>query len=247
MRLQLAFRITKKEMPKDYRKYFLSYIKHAIMVADEELYQQIYEKTTVMKPFTFAIYMEQPKFTKEKIIVATDRITMNISFYDMAFGIRYYNGFVQQLHQNFKIAEENTLVLERIHMVKEETAGREICLRTLSPIILREHKGKNKDDRYLLYEEESFLQGLKENIETGMTRITNIEEEKIHRDVEALQVEIGKMKKVVIPHFSNKIGSYIDGNIGAIAFRGEPYILDYLYKAGVGSRRSQGFGMMDIV
>lgn len=36
-------------------------------------------------------------------------------------------------------------------------------------------------------------------------------------------------------------------NIAKLEIKAKPYILDYIYKAGIGSKRGCGFGMVDIV
>ena len=59
------------------------------------------------------------------------------------------------------------------------------------------------------------------------------------------QIEITPIKpfKTVVNTFGNKI----TGNVGIYQLTGDVHILNLLYQLGIGSRRSQGFGMYEIV
>lgn len=62
-------------------------------------------------------------------------------------------------------------------------------------------------------------------------------------DMEELKFEVLANKEVKVKHY----GIEVLGNICHIKIMGKPYILDYLYKAGIGSQRNSGFGMVDLV
>jgi len=51
------------------------------------------------------------------------------------------------------------------------------------------------------------------------------------------------IRKVKVKNY----GIEVHSNIGKIRIKAQPYILDYLYKAGIGGKRGSGFGMVDIV
>ena len=50
-------------------------------------------------------------------------------------------------------------------------------------------------------------------------------------------------KKTVVKHYNQ----FIESSIGSFILEGNPAVLDYLYKACVGSRRSSGFGLFEVI
>ena len=58
-----------------------------------------------------------------------------------------------------------------------------------------------------------------------------------------MRAEILSNKEVKVKHYDIEVL----GNICYVKIMGKPYILDYLYKAGIGSQRNSGFGMVDLV
>ena len=62
-------------------------------------------------------------------------------------------------------------------------------------------------------------------------------------DINEVEFEVLANKEVKVKHY----GIEVLANICKLKFKAKPYILDYLYKAGIGSQRSTGFGMIDLV
>ena len=50
-------------------------------------------------------------------------------------------------------------------------------------------------------------------------------------------------KKTVLRNF----GHYMTGNLGIYTLTGHPLLLNLLYQSGIGARRSEGFGLFEIV
>ena len=70
-------------------------------------------------------------------------------------------------------------------------------------------------------------------------KITNIPAE----IVDSLQVTPIKAKKVIIKFYEKQI----ECSTGIFILEGDIELLNYLYKAGMGSKHSAGFGMFQIV
>ena len=62
-------------------------------------------------------------------------------------------------------------------------------------------------------------------------------------DFKDLKITILKNKIVKVKNYNIVIPS----NISILEIQSKPYILDYLYKSGIGSKNAQGFGMVDII
>ena len=111
--------------------------------------------------------------------------------------------------------------------------------KTLSPIVVRDHeKETNKDWFYDLSEpkgQEIFLRNLKYQLEE------EIPESKYFLD--ELELEVLKNKKTVAKNY----GINVQCNLCVIKIIAKSFILEHLYKSGVGSYKSQGFGLLDII
>ena len=51
-----------------------------------------------------------------------------------------------------------------------------------------------------------------------------------------------KALKAVVQYY----GQYIEATLGTFEMEGDPVLLDYFYKQGLGSKRSCGYGMIAI-
>lgn len=252
MRLKLVFEVSQKEFPKDYRRFFMSFIKQSLNEVDPEFFEKNYGVgKKVSKPFTFAIYFVRPKFEKDTIQLEENRVTMNISFGSYEYGIRFYNGFVQQLQNKFSLNDHSYMSLKSITLSQEKKISEKIVrIKTLSPIIVRHHEqSDNKKDRYIKYSDEEFVEQLKITILSNVQKCGYLEayEGEIKEKVNELEIKPLRMKSVPVYHFADRLGIYLEGNIGELLLEGDSNLIEQIYKIGIGSRRSQGFGMIEVV
>ena len=112
----------------------------------------------------------------------------------------------------------------------------EIIIKFMSPLVVRSHS-KDKD-YYYSYNDEQFKDVLKINIKQQL-RITNISEELVDK----LEINAIKPKKVIVKFYEKKI----ETSTGIFKISGDKELLKYLYDAGIGSKRSSGFGMFQII
>lgn len=241
MRFSLEILLKDDRIVKDKNRIFISMIKHSLESYDEDYYRSLYEKeANKIKSFTFSIYMGNCIFEREEILIPDKKVILNFSTGSMEDSLYFYNSFLGQKKKPYEI-KGNTMTINKINLVKEKLiVDDEIIFKTLSPIVAREHKGDNHETWYYSLNEEKgrdvFIENLKNQLldEFG-------EERKL--DIAELEFEVLNNKEVKIKHYGIEILS----NICRIKVKAKPYILEYLYKSGCGSRRSQGFGMLDIV
>lgn len=240
MRFNVELLLENEIIPKDKNRIILSLMKHNFNSYDKdyfiELYKQIPNKK---KTFTFALYMGNCKFLREEIVIPEKKIILNFSTYDMKDGIMFYNSFLKNKGLEYPI-KDNFLKINRINLNKEKTiTENEVIYKTLSPISVREHFGDNKKTWYHslkdLKGQEVFINNLKYQLkdEFGEGRILDIEE---------IEFEVLGNKEVKVKNYGIEVLS----NICRLKIKAKPYILDYFYKAGIGSQRSTGFGMVDL-
>ena len=241
MRFALEFEFVNADIPLDYRRKFLSFFKKAFENYDKEVFEQLFGEGRIStKPYTFSVYLGQVKFERDYISFKEHKkAVLNFSTSDAAYGILFYNSMLK-MHNVLYPVEKNSMTLRRISLVKEHViAGSRIVVRTLSPVIAREHKKERKIDNYFIASEEGFEKVLKENIEQGSKEFFDFD---IHEDLMELKVIPVEVRDTKILHYGHKFF----GSIGRFVLEGKPYLLDYLVKAGMGARRSQGFGMIEV-
>ncbi len=241
MRFNVELLLDNEVIPKDKNRIIISLLKHNFSSYSKDYYSELYEDIpNNMKSFTFALYMGSCRFLREEIVIPEKKIILNFSTNDARDGINFYNAFLINKGLEYPI-KNNTIKVNKINLNREKTITGDLAIyKTLSPISVREHFGDNKKTWYHslnnLKGQEVFIENLKYQLkdEFGEERILDIEE---------VQIDVLANKDVKVKHY----GIEVLGNICRIKIKAKPYILDYLYKAGIGSQRSAGFGMVDLV
>lgn len=241
MRFKVELILEDKAIPKDKNRIFLSLIKHNYMSYDKDYYEDLYEvNTNKIKSFTFSLYMPNCVFIRDEIIIPEKKIIMNFSTSNMKDGIMFYNSFLQNKNKSYSI-KNNSLKINKIYLNNEKTImDNQVEFMTMSPISVREHKGDNKKTWYHSLNNEKGKEILLNNLnhqllnEFGESRILDFKE---------IEIEILRNKEVKVKNYDIEVLA----NICKLKVKAKPYILDYLYKAGIGSQRSSGFGMVDLV
>lgn len=233
----MIFQLERPELNIEYRRAFLSLLKKSFQQASETVYQKLYETGTMMKPFTFGIYLEKPEFMGNVVRLQSKEITLNFSTSETSLGIYFYNSLVKNRFVPFPLADGNSLSRPRFRMVKEQRiTSSEIVFKTLTPFLVRHHdRGSGKDD-YLTKEHPNFVSQL----EWSIGRLT----ETLLGQKETVTVDPVKLGEgIPIMHYGHRV----NGNKGILKLTGNPKALDFIYKVGCGSRRSEGFGLLEVV
>ncbi len=241
MRFNVEISINQENIPKDKNRIIISFLKHNYENLDEKYYKSLYEKEkNKIKSFTFSLYMSNCKFTREEIIIPDKKIILNFASNDMKDGLYFYNSILENKGKAYGI-KGISLTVDRINLVKEKIiVNNQAIYTSMSPVVVREHKADNKKTWYYSLNDEKGRQIFIENIKYQLLNEFG-EERKF--DIAEIEFEILNNKEVKVKHYGIEVLS----NICRLKIKGKPYILDYLYKSGIGSRRSQGFGMLDLV
>ncbi len=246
MRFSIIFGVNVKFIPVNYQRLILSLLKKSFQLADKNLYNCLYlERKNRIKPFTFSVYFPDAKFENEKIILNKNEFILNFSTFDIPTGLNFYNGLLKYVKQGFFYKTEEfklnlkAILLKREYQIKEN----KIRFKTLSPVVVRKHDREKNRDEYLTLENST-----KEEFEKVLnSNMANVFKEFLGREYR-LNIEPVELKKVAvkISEEGEKRG-YIPANIGQFYLEGEKVALDFVYKAGLGARRSFGFGMLEVV
>lgn len=237
MRFKLYFKLEKEEIPIQYRKTIISYFKHSLEEYNQKYYQKYYNgKDPIIKHYAFSAYYKQQKIEKDKIILEDQRLEINITTSDYETGIILYNSFNKQKHKKYSL-NNNSMTLENITMANEkEITTEKISVKFQAPLCVRLRE--NSKDYYYSYENEKFEETLKINIKEQL-KITNMPTE----IVDTFTIKPIKAKKVLIKFYEK----CIECSTGTFELSGNKELLKYLYKSGIGSKHSAGFGMFQII
>ena len=237
MRLKLIFELENEHFPIQYRKNIISFIKLSLSQYNEEYYKRLYnQRDNIMKPYTFAVFLKGAKFQKEEILVESRKVELNIAIADYEIAVILYNSLNHQKGKKFSI-DKNSMTLKNISMLLEKQIDTDsITIKFMSPLIARNRQ--ERKDYYYSFEHKEFLDTLKINIKEQL-KITNIPIEW----VDDLKIETIQGKKVITKFYEKQI----EGTLGIFRISGNKELLKNLYQAGMGSKRSSGFGMFQIV
>lgn len=237
MRFKLYLSLENEEVPIQYRRSILSFFKLCLSQYDEEYYKRFYNaKDNIVKPYTFSTYFKKLKLQDEKLIVQDKKFEINVSIQDIESAIILYNAFNNQRYKSFSIYK-NSWTLQNIEMVNEKKiTSDEIIIKFQSPLCVRLRE--NNKDYYFSFANEKFKKILKINIQEQL-KITNFPKE----IVDNFSITPIEAKKVIVKFYEKNM----ECSNGVFKISGDRELLGYLYKAGIGSRRSAGFGMFQIM
>lgn len=241
MRCSLEFEIKYNRLNSDYRKYFISWIKKMLTICNEGRYFKKYYKDTIQKPYTFTVVFYKPKFSKDYVIFEDNRVKMYFSVADEnRAGLILCNGFLKMKGVTFKLPENNEMKLVSVRKLNEKLIMSDRALFKTSPgssIVVRDHNRESNRDKYFTVEDENYINELEKNIKIQCEKAGYTLE-----DIEKIKVNEVNGRKIV----SKNYGVYIDSVSGVFDISATPEILQYLYTVGLGSKRSAGYGTVDL-
>lgn len=239
MKFLLEFELNKNQIPINYHRLFIHFLKSCVNSANDGKYYDKYYDGTSTKNFTFAVFMDKPTFESDKILLNSNRIKLLFSTSDKMTGFIFYSSFLEKKYKKYPMAEENFMILKNVTKLNEENITSEkMLVKMNSPLVIRKHEKDKNKDFYYSYEQEEFEKIAKEVINH------QLEKEGFSKEYrETFSVIPVKCRKVIVKHYSCKI----EATLGNLLLEGNPAVLKYLLQAGMGSRKSEGFGMMELL
>lgn len=248
-------------IPTDYRKYISSMIKEAFKLSGEDGETFLNENfnSNKMKPYTFSVYFPIKEISQEKFVLQDDNFLFNFSSSDYEFLMRIYNGLLK-IKNGFKLFDDEITVERFILQIKPDyTFQDKILFKTLSPFLVRDLKdgdyyllpeGLLKDKKFKYAKEckkEEFVEALKKSI-------INLAQEYLKEKFEEkkeiiINILWESLKLSPAAHSSNKSNFSITlpGIRGCLEINAQSELLKLIYDTGIGARRSEGFGMLEVV
>lgn len=235
---KLCFKLENNIIPKDLDRLLVSFLKASAQNYSLDFFESIYDKSkSIVKPFTFSTYLPGAKFLNDKILLDESYFNMFFSSADLSHSIHFFNAFRLMKSKKYPM-NSNSMKLASVGIQqKRAITDSEVVIKMQSPLIVRRHNSDNNTDIYYTLYQEEFGEALKENV--------NYLAEKLSWQVSTENFSITpiKGKKVVKNIFSRPV----DGNIGIYKLTGTPELLNLLYMAGIGVRRSSGNGNFTVI
>lgn len=241
MRVRIS--ISASKLPVSYGFLFLSLIKEALQSEDPEYYSRLFfydqrRSNKVTKNFCFAIRLPSFQLTDNEFIFTDDRnASLILSSPDVELVLKLYNGFLKTRSFSY---QNYALRITRISLLREKVIGSSsVIFQTMSPICIKDQEGFYLDfdapnfERELNYIADLIIRnfagsGLKDTLNFKPLHMT---------------------KRVVKLHdkFLNGKTFYVNANFGRFQLTGHPRDLNLLYQLGLSFRRSEGFGLLELV
>ena len=240
MRFKIQLELKNEQLPFEYRQSVISLFKHSLTVYESGKHFDTYYEIGKNKKFSFAVKIPSSMFTKEMILVPNRKIDITISTGDIGTGIVFFNALLMQKNKSYPLAYENTMTVKNILIEKEfAITTNTIHVLFLSPLCIREHSREGNKDIYYSYEKDGFNETLSKvlglQIANSNTLPTSI--------LEGFSMMPVQCKKTVVRHHSQ----FLEVTIGLFSLTGNIALLNYFYTNGIGSRKSSGFGLIDIM
>ena len=234
----LEFHLEKPQMPLEFDRLMVSFLKGASRNYSEDMFERLYDKSkSVIKTYTYSMYLPGARFMKETVELSENRFRMFFSDADMGQMVHWFNAFNLFRFKTYPMNNNSMKLVSIRTQNRKEIEDSEIVVRMQSPLIARRHNAEDNMDTYYTYDNTEFSDVLRENAQTFLDKLN------INISTEGFQVIPIKGRKVV----TNCIGRKVDGNIGIYKICGCPELLNVMYQAGSGVRRSEGHGKWEII
>ena len=236
MRIEINCKLENKEIALDYNRKILSLFKKALENYKLEIKDYFYGDPKE-KDMTFSCYLPIEKIEENKIFLKENKFKITLSLEKTIEAIHFYNALIIGKNLKFDFGNNKAEILDVKSLKEKEINSEIIMFKTLSPILVREKpKDSNKSWYYVLNEEKA-MEVLKKNL------IHTLKNKFLIKDIEDLEIIPIDIKKVIITYYNFKLPA----TKGIIVIKGKKEILNYFYKAGFASRKSSGFGMLEII
>lgn len=244
----------KLNIPTNYRLSFSSLIKEAINPnqSGTEIYEKYYvREARKVKPFTFSVSFLSDETQKEKgfIHLAAPLTKLHFSASDPVFLIYVYNGLVQ-LKKDYPLFSGLNARIGRFNLEQQKKFPCcEASFKTCSPIIIRDTNESGRSKGYITPDSPLFEEKLYHSVKS-MSKVLLDDAPELRRD--DFSVEFVKFKTVRISHYTKKGAprnghrELIEATAGTLKIKAPAPVLQLIYDAGIGAKRSQGFGMLEV-
>lgn len=238
IQLVLEFQLEKPELPVEYERTIVSFLKAASNNYSQEMFERLYDKSkSIIKTFTYSVYLPGVVFGKDVIKLKETRFKIFFTDADMGQTIEWFNSFQLMRMKKYPLNNNSMKLISVKSQNRKEIVDNELVIKMQSPLIVRQHNADTNKDEYYTYDSVEFADKVRDNVSIFLQKVN------LDISVEDFSLLPVKGKKVVVNCFGRKI----DANIGIYKITGNQELLNILYQSGIGSRRSEGHGKWEVL
>lgn len=237
MRIGIECMLEKNEISTSYNRKILSFFKKALESYNTEIKKIFYDEP-MQKDMSFSCYFLIENIENGKIKLKENNFKIFITFVSILDGIHFYNAFVgaKKNKLKFSMGDSNSFTIKNINKLQEkEINGTGAAFKLLSPLVIREKRAGQKDWYHFL--DEKGIEVLRNNL------CYNLKNRFSKEVLDSLEIIPLDVKGTVVNFYEIKFNA----TKGVIALKGANELLNYFYKAGLGSRKSSGYGMLELI
>ncbi len=182
-------------------------------------------------PLCIAIRFDKKPQIKDNMLNIGNYLRLYVTSPDNLLASNIYNGMLDIKNFtvfNLAITKPKFVYLNEYRFYQKQVK----MFYTLAPIVIRNHKDKSK---YITPTDKEFSASFTNTLEEQWNMYHN-------SDMGNVSFRIIKYNKVAMTHY----GGLVLGFTGLITLEAEPTVLEFFYKSGIGYRRSNGFGFIEV-
>lgn len=229
------------KLPKNYRKHLMSLIKEALNPKGNstEFYERYFgaPKKNLQKPFTFSFHFSKPEKTVDEFfIVPPNPMEFVFSTNDYALLAAVYNGILK-LRPDYPLFPFPLKFGGYFLLPPHEFSDSALRYKTVSPLIVRNFG----QDQNLGFSKDSdlFQSALKQSLQSQCRTFGLGEVD--------FELKIEDAEEVIVPFSKNGKSFSLLANNAVLELSAPRGVHELVYGIGLGGRRSQGFGFLEIL
>ncbi|WP_410208485.1 CRISPR-associated endoribonuclease Cas6 [Fusobacterium sp.] len=237
MRLSIECVLDKKEITISYNRKILSFFKKSLENYNKDIKESFYGEDKE-KDMSFSCFFLIEKIEKNILKLKLEKFKIFLTFNSLVEGIHYYNAFIKAQKESMKffVEDGNSFTVENIVKLNEKNIEKNVAIfKTMSPVVIRE-KRDNMSDWYHFLDKKG-VEVLKKNLSFNLRDRFS---EAMLNEIEIIPIDI---KKTVVKFYEIQFTA----TRGIFGIRGNKELLNYFYKSGIASRKSSGFGMLELI
>lgn len=240
MRFILNFELDTVIIPVEIRKTIISFFKKSLTEAHNSKYYPEFFTGTQIKDYSFSIIFPLDKYLGEEIYLKKPEMKVIVSCSEKNnIGFLLVNVFLSQRNKNFPLPKNTHMILRDVRIVEEKNiSGEEAIFQTTigGGIVVRDHSKENNKDICYSVGDEKFEEVLNWLMKERFKRLGYPED--IFKD---FSCKLLQGRKIIVKHFDLKFPI----TTGRFKIKAPKILLEEIYRTGMGSRLSQGFGLLE--
>ena len=240
MRFILDFELDTVRLPIEIRRTVISFFKKSLTEEHNSKYYPEVFTGTQIKDYSFSVIFPLDKYFAEEIYLKRPEMKVVVSCSEKNnIGFLLVNVFLSQRNKKFPLPKDTHMILKDVRIIEEKIIkGEEAIFQTTigGGVVVREHNKEENKDIYYSVGNERFEEVLNWLMKERFKRLGYPED--IFKDFSCKLLE---GRKIVVKHFDLKFPV----TTGRFKVKAPKILLEEIYRTGMGSRLSQGFGLLE--